>query len=299
MNKNYLIFRTDRIGDYLLTNILIKAIKRSDPNSKIDIVASVKNFSYIKSFININKVYLLKHSLINKIDLILNLRKINYDYVIIHDRKSRSKLVSFFLKRKKIIQNNKNFDSFIDDIKLILNKLNLNFYEDDLNSLKNSKKNISSKKNLHSNYINFHFDEKWISKYYIQSYTNIEPNLLELGQFIKNIALKSNKKIIITTGNISLEILARLKEIKFNKNIIFIDQINFLDLELITSKSDLLICCHGALSHVAAAYNIKQFDIIEESKSSFYYKWTKHFRNYNVIYRKNFSQLSLEILDKL
>ena len=72
------------------------------------------------------------------------------------------------------------------------------------------------------------------------------------------------------------------------KNIIFIDQINFLDLELITSRSDLLIGCHGALSHVAAAYNIKQLDIIEETKSSFYHKWTKHFRNYNPIYRKKF-----------
>ena len=53
------------------------------------------------------------------------------------------------------------------------------------------------------------------------------------------------------------------------------------------------------LSHVAAAYNIKQLDIIEETKSSFYHKWTKHFRNYNPIYRKSFSRLSLEILDKL
>ena len=81
----------------------------------------------------------------------------------------------------------------------------------------------------------------------------------------ENITNKS-KKLIITTGNIPLEILNRLKNIKLNKNIIFIDQINFLDLELITSRSDLLIGCHGALSHVAAAYNIKQLDIIEERK---------------------------------
>lgn len=299
MSKSYLIFRTDRIGDYLLTNILIRSIKRCNPISNIDIIASDKNFSYIKSFIDINNVYLFKRSFIHRFNLILNLRKFKYDHIIIHDRKFRSKLISFFLKKKNIIQTNKNFNSYIDDIKLILDKLNLNFNEDDLNSLINSKKNNLPKKNLYSNYINFHFDEKWIYKYYIKSYTNIEPNLEELGQFLENITNKSKKKLIITTGNIPLEILIRLKNIKLNKNIIFIDQINFIDLELITSRSDLLIGCHGALSHVAAAYNIKQLDIIEASKSSFYHKWTKHFRNYNVIYRKDFSQLSLEILDKL
>ena len=299
MSKNYLIFRTDRIGDYLLTNILIRSIKRCNPISNIDVIASDKNFSYIKSFIDINNVYLFKRSLIQRLNLILNLRKINYDYIIIHDRKFRSKLISFFLKKKRIIQINKNFVSYIDEIKFILENLNFNFYEDDLNSLKYSKRNILSKKNIYTNYINFHFDEKWIYKYYIKSYKNIEPNLEELANFLDNITIKSNKKLIITTGNIPLEILTHLKNIKFNENIIFIDKINFFDLELITSRSDLLISCHGALSHVAAAYNIKQFDIIEASKSSFYHKWTKHFRNYNVIYRKDFSQLSLEILDKL
>ena len=43
MNK-YLIFRTDRIGDFLLTAILIKSIKRNDPKSYIKIITSEKNF---------------------------------------------------------------------------------------------------------------------------------------------------------------------------------------------------------------------------------------------------------------
>ena len=44
----YLIFRTDRIGDFLLTCILIKNIKFNDPNSFITIVCSNKNYDYIK-----------------------------------------------------------------------------------------------------------------------------------------------------------------------------------------------------------------------------------------------------------
>ena len=48
--NNYLLFRTDRIGDFLLSAILLKAIKRNDPNAHISVVCSSKNFNYIKNF---------------------------------------------------------------------------------------------------------------------------------------------------------------------------------------------------------------------------------------------------------
>ena len=47
MNK-YLFTRTDRIGDFLLSVILFKAIKRNDKMSHITVIASTKNFDYIK-----------------------------------------------------------------------------------------------------------------------------------------------------------------------------------------------------------------------------------------------------------
>ena len=59
MNK-YLIFRTDRIGDFLLTAILIKSIKRNDPGCNITIVSSEKNFKYINSFNIIDKVFFFR-----------------------------------------------------------------------------------------------------------------------------------------------------------------------------------------------------------------------------------------------
>ena len=49
MNQ-FLIFRTDRIGDFILTSILIKSIKRNNPNSKIIVICSKKNIEYIKKF---------------------------------------------------------------------------------------------------------------------------------------------------------------------------------------------------------------------------------------------------------
>ncbi len=95
MNK-YLIFRTDRIGDFLLTIILIKSIKRNDPNSYIKVVASEKNFDYIKSFNIVDEVILFKKSIINRFKLI-NLLKIDkYNAIIIHDSKKGLFLFLFF-----------------------------------------------------------------------------------------------------------------------------------------------------------------------------------------------------------
>ena len=41
--NNYLIFRTDRIGDFFISSILIKSIKENDPKANIIIIASDKN----------------------------------------------------------------------------------------------------------------------------------------------------------------------------------------------------------------------------------------------------------------
>ena len=62
-------------------------------------------------------------------------------------------------------------------------------------------------------------------------------------------------------------------------------------------KSKILISCHGAISHVAAAYNIKQIDIIDGSYN--YGRWTSHFRNYNFLYREKFNILNEKIIKKI
>ena len=77
--NNYLIFRTDRIGDYILSQILINSISRNDKKSRIYIIASEKNFFYINRFNNIFKVFLFK----KKILLIINLRQSKLNYIII------------------------------------------------------------------------------------------------------------------------------------------------------------------------------------------------------------------------
>ena len=144
MNK-YLIFRTDRIGDFLITAVLLKSIKKNDPSAHITLIASDKNFSYIKTFPYVDRVIKLEHNLSSKLILILKLIKIRYKNIIIHDNKKRSKLISFFLKsKKKIYVDDAQNISHIQTIKKILLEMNFNFSNDSLNILNHRKINQSN-----------------------------------------------------------------------------------------------------------------------------------------------------------
>ena len=296
--SSYLIFRTDRIGDFLLTIILINSIKRNDPNSFITVISSKKNYHFIRSLKNINEVIILKNSLFDKIKLINKLRSNYYDNIIVHDSKKRSSIISLFLKYGlKIKPNNDLNIPYIDSIKEIISKLNFNFTESDLNTLENRDHNFS--KDLNEDFILLHFDEKWIYNDYISEYTNIEPLKDELISFIDLLLTKTNKKLVITTGIRSPNILNDIINIGLSSRVKVYKELDFLNLENLVSKCELLISCHGSVSHVAAAHKIKQIDIIEEKQSNFYSKWTHHFRNYHSIHRKPFDKLSTDIIELL
>jgi ADP-heptose:LPS heptosyltransferase len=62
-----LIFRADRVGDFILTSILINSIKKKFNNAEIHIVASLKNYNFIKNSTLVNKVHLLPKKTLFKI----------------------------------------------------------------------------------------------------------------------------------------------------------------------------------------------------------------------------------------
>lgn len=293
MNK-YLIFRTDRIGDFLVSAILIKSIKKNDLDAHITIISSNKNYSYIKNFPYVDEVYKLDNRLLDKLYLIKNEMNKNYKSIIIHDNKTRSKIISFFLKSKSkiFVKNQENF-SHIDIIKVILKKMNFSYSEDSLDIF-SFKKFTNTNKN---NFIQLHFDEKWIHNDYIKKFINIEPNKSEIINFIINLKRKSEKKLIITTGKNTPNILKEISHLTKELDFEIYENLSFNELETITMKSKILISCHGAISHVAAAYNIKQIDIIDGSYN--YGRWTSHFRNYNFLYREKFSILNEKIIKKI
>ncbi len=293
MNK-YLIFRTDRIGDFLVSAVLIKSIKDSDASSHITLIASPKNYNYIKNFKLVDKVLLLKPNFINKISIILKLCKESFNTIILHDNKKRSHFISSFIKKKiKISINDIKDKTHLDILKEVLKKLNLSLSESHLDIFEDRE----IYKFNYSNFAQFHFDEKWIYSKYISSFVNIEPNANELANFIDLIQKKVNKKVIITTGKNAPSILEESIKLCKNENLIYLKDLSFEKLENVVLNSDLLISCHGAISHVASAKKIKQIDIIDSSYP--YSKWTRHFRNYNFVYRVSFQNLTKNILNLL
>lgn len=327
--NNYLIFRTDRIGDYILSQILINSISRNDKKSRIYIIASEKNFFYVNRFSNIYKVFLFKKKILLIVKLFFSLRKINFHKIIVLDGKRRSFFFSLFIKSKKIALIKNNFLIFlskklnikffinreevplVDNLKKILNELKFKLSKNDYNIHQHYqfKKDLDwkiFKKN--KNNFHLHIDEKWFTRFYYKDYTNINLNYNNLILFIKFIIQKFKCNIIITTGSIELPIINNIKNNfnKFNKNIyfqnfsnhkvFFHDRLNFLDLENIIRLSKFLICCEGSISHLSYSFKIKTFALIEKKKEVFYRHWTSHMgNNIKLIYRSNINEVIEQI----
>ena len=332
MNK-YLFFRTDRIGDFLVSSILFKAIKRNDPKAHITIIASKKNYEYIKTLSFIDETINYPNNLLTKFKFFLLVRNKEYHLIGALDGKKRSIYLSllmrakfkFLITTKKIYkQILKNFfttvvysidtDNKIDEIKLLLKKIKLNLNTNDFKIFENENLNINNDETSQiekKKFVLFHFDEKWIAKSYIKEYTKIEPSIKELFNFLKSISKKTNKNIVITTGKNTSKVVSELEknlnkisknfyELTYEKNKIFlITEPSFFYLKYLISKSTILITCHGAPSHVASALNRYFIDIFEERLKSFYYRWNSHFENCHNLYRDDFRVLSKNIIKLL
>ena len=99
MNK-YIFFRTDRIGDFLMSAILFKSIKRSDHKSKIIIVASKKNYDYIKNIDFIDEVILFPETFIKKFLFYFKFFLNRFYLVGVLDGKKRSIYFSFLVRSR-------------------------------------------------------------------------------------------------------------------------------------------------------------------------------------------------------
>ncbi len=244
---NYLIFRTDRIGDFLITLPVIKSIKRNNPNSKIFIVTSLKNKDFVKSNNYVDEIFILKkNNLYNKFRLYLRLRKFIFEAIIVSDKKNRSLLLSLLLRSK-----NKVFNVSKLNQKKLLNFFFKNVFLDNDKLFKITKKDINEKncKSLgidlkeedhkfflqnqfineyeyedlfdlnHNNYVVFHYDEKWELDNYAKmfkkakNFTDIKINLPLFKKFLSDIEKNKQMKIVVTTGFLNTELIHKLKKI--------------------------------------------------------------------------------------
>ena len=85
--KKFIFFRTDRIGDFLVSLILIQAIKRNEPNAHITVVASKKNYLYIKSLNSVDETILYPNKIFKRFIFFFKLINKKFNAVFVLDGK--------------------------------------------------------------------------------------------------------------------------------------------------------------------------------------------------------------------
>ena len=317
----YLIFRTDRIGDFIFSRMITDSIKKQNPSNKIDFVCSSYNASYAKNFKDINNIFILdKYDFKLMLKNLFNINKNNYDYLIILDGKRRSVFFSIFLNAKfklavlkdwrphfilkfffnKFIINSETknqFDNFMAAANLIDLKVNkkINYYKS--YNFKNNTKIIKE-----SNFLMLHLDEKWFEGFYYKDFNYMGLHYKNFNLFIKTLFKKFNKSIIITAGKIEIktfnEIIYkyfkkvdndRFVSIDFGNKLLFIDNTSFQDLEFIVKKASIIFCCEGAISHVSHAMNKKTYALIENFETAKF--WTNHMNKIKLLKRSSIKQI--------
>ena len=321
----YLIFRTDRIGDFITSQVISNSIYESSNKNQIDIVTSKYNYNYIKHFKYIRNLYIFdktSNKLLDFINLFLKIKKNNYDYLIVLDGKRRSFFSGIFIKSRikvcllkdfypklliflfysKYIKNTelniqfKNFETLLNyiDIKLP-NKLN--FY----NKYKFKKNSYNFKKP----YLHLHLDEKWFENYYFHDFDYMNLNEDNIYLFLNQLTQKFQINIVITQGSNVIEIMKKFKFKYFsnkrnilqlnNKSIYFIANSSFRDLENIVKNSKFLITCHGALTHVSHSFSIPTFDIIQRGREQSFLFWSGHMNNIYRLFRSDIDDIIKQI----
>ena len=323
----FLIFRTDRIGDFITSQLVTNSISEVSKKNQVDVVASRYNSKYIKNFKYLNRIFIFDKSqnkILDFFNLFLQIKNKNYDYLIVLDGKRRSFLSGIFINSKikicflkdfypkflisifynKYIKNTetntqyKNFQILINYLDIKSPK-HINYYKN-YNFAKNKFK-------LHKPYIHLHLDEKWFKDYYFHDfdYMNLKPDSIYF--FLKSLIKKFKCNIIITQGFKKVKIMNEFKNKYFKntkdphikilkKNVKFIEQSSFRDLENIVLNSKILICCEGAISHVSHSLNKQTIALIQKDRLISTNFWIGHMNNIKTVFRNDIKQVTKDIL---
>ena len=332
--KKFLIFRTDRVGDFILSCILIKSIKRNKPNSEITVICSDQNYEYAKNYSLVDNAQLYPKKFIKKIFFFHSMIKSDFDCILSLDGKKRSifscviskanfKILTvtkkiykkIFFTLKDDILFIKDFRSRIEEFKFILKKLEMDYSDRDLDIFDGEiiKSNLDILNKIPEKSFNqLHLDEKWITEAYrgrrkSRNFKPIDASIDQMCSFIEEFVTKSKKDLVISAGAETNSLISGVKKqfskkgvVSINgKKIIILDNISFTDLKLIIKKTDLVIACHGSPAHIASSFNTKIIDIFDQKNEEFYKFYTNHLRNYKYLYREDFTILAKNILQSV
>ncbi len=325
-----LIFRTDRIGDFIISCPFIKSYRNNFSRNLVTLISSEYNANFINKFDFISKTIPLKiksrliPKIIDLIKMIIFLKKKKYKHIIVLDGKKRSFFISLFLSGKKSILlqskaiklisqifnynviTNAEIQSQTKNFSFLANKLGYKINNKNPNIYKDIK--MDNKIQIEKKYIVLHIDEKWFSNLYHTDFTDINPSMEEIEILIKKILIisKNNFEIILTSGNkkifnLSKHIsgLKKFDNIIFKKNIdnhniIYLHDISFEDLTGIVCNSSLIICCEGAISHLSNNFNIPTLALYEKKRFQHTKFWTGHMNKIKLHERKKMNELLLD-----
>lgn len=326
--KKFIIFRTDRLGDFLIITNIIKAIKEKYRNAHITVVGSTYNKKIINSYKLINKtiIYNKNSSLGEKIFIFNSILKSNYYCSLSLDGKSFSNLVNFFLKADKKFGISYVFNFFNFIIKLKWSKPNFiyNYLVFDKFETFTSKKNLSKAEHLPSiliklaNNLNLKinskdnyfyeikkknishskklFDKKIKSQFILIHLDDKWNDIIDIEKdFSKELVTfqkKVNKKIVITSNKIKDIYYRSLKKsLRENKKIIFLENLNLPIFERVIAMSSYSISCHsGFLVQISGSNKTNIIDIINKKDLKWYSCWKPLNTQHKFVYKSNFNK---------
>lgn len=326
--KKFIIFRTDRLGDFLIITNIIQAIKKKYKDSHITLVGSPYNKKIINSYRTIDKVIThdKNNSLHKKISIFINIIKSNYYCSLCLDGKSFSSFTNMFLKAKKKygISYVFNFFDFIISFKWSKPNFIYNYLFFDRFETFSSKKNLSKTEHLPSlliklannldlklNAKNKYFYEinkkniflskklfnkkiktKFILIHLDEKWNDILFISNELSSELINFQKKTNKKIVITSNkNMNIYYRNLKNSLKKSKKFVFLENLKLPIFERMIAMSSFSISCHsGFLVQISGFNKTNIIDIINKRDLTWYSCWKPLNTKHKFVYKSNFNK---------
>ena len=315
--KKILIFKTDRLGDFLNISPVISNLKLNNPSCEITIVCSSYNKPIVEYYHDDLNYIVYRKSLIafilknfyfiflNKYDLILQLDGKNHSYLLSTIIRSTKKACINYIKYKKFFGlsfkiNRPNFfiKSFFNFIEISYENYkhidNKKFHYLGLYLSLLYKLNIKIKSKNHylpfnpksqtiflnEKYLLFHLDKRW----------ELFPLIVRENLKKKLVSLANNSKIVITSNIGSNNFFDYIKKELINiKNIQFFDEPNLHNILSLVYFSHTCISSHsGLIVHSGAAFKKNIIDLVSPNINDELDRWIPFNINYKRFDINNF-----------